>query len=423
MPYQTTVGHLTYRFADLKTLLAKASPARSGDYLAGLAAATYEERMAAKIALADVPLSTFLIEALIPYETDEVTRLIIDRHDQAAFAPISHLTVGDLRDWLLLDSTDSLTLAAVAPGITPEMAAAVSKLMRNQDLILVAKKCRVISRFRNTLGLPGHLSVRLQPNHPTDDPSRDLHEPVPDRHGRRPEPLELRPQPRDRAELRDRPVRLADVLPPDGDETPDLLVRQARPRLPSARRAPELQRLRSGDQEPLPLREREPGVLLERERVATLPEHDPRHARHLVRRLPDQPERRRQRRLPILELRDPLQQPPGERLADPEVGPHERLLDLPGEVVPEALREEEVARLREEDHRAAVAAPALGFWFGVKLRTKPGPLLIGNLEVVHALLEVLPVLPESVARRVRPPTMGLVDLAERHDPDAPVFDR
>ena len=113
MPYQTTVGHLTYRFADLKTLLAKASPARSGDYLAGLAAATYEERMAAKIALADVPLSTFLNEVLIPYEADEVTRLIIDRHDARAFAPISHLTVGDLRDWLLLDSTDSATLSAV----------------------------------------------------------------------------------------------------------------------------------------------------------------------------------------------------------------------------------------------------------------------------------------------------------------------
>ena len=169
MSYQTTVGSLIYRFADLKTLLAKASPARSGDALAGLAADSYEERMAAKIALADVPLKRFLDEALIPYEADEVTRLIIDRHDAAAFAPISHLTVGDLRDWLLLDSTDSATLAAAAPGITPEMAAAVSKLMRNQDLILVAKKCRVITRFRNTIGLPGHLSVRLQPNHPTDD--------------------------------------------------------------------------------------------------------------------------------------------------------------------------------------------------------------------------------------------------------------
>lgn len=169
MPFQTSVGNTLYRFADLKTLLAKASPARSGDYLAGLAASTYEERMAAKLALADVPLKTFLNEALIPYESDEVTRLIIDRHDLAAFAPISHLNVGDLRDWLLLDSTDSATLAAVAPGITPEMAAAVSKLMRNQDLILVARKCRVITRFRNTLGLPGHLAVRLQPNHPTDD--------------------------------------------------------------------------------------------------------------------------------------------------------------------------------------------------------------------------------------------------------------
>ena len=169
MAYQTSVGNTLYRFPDLKTLLAKASPARSGDYLASLAAATYEERMAAKIALADVPLKTFLNEALIPYEQDEVTRLIIDRHDTNAFAPISHLTVGDLRDWLLLDTTDSVTLSAVAPGITPEMAAAVSKLMRNQDLILVARKCRVITRFRNTIGLPGHLSVRLQPNHPTDD--------------------------------------------------------------------------------------------------------------------------------------------------------------------------------------------------------------------------------------------------------------
>ncbi|CAN7368390.1 ethanolamine ammonia-lyase subunit EutB [Pseudomonas sp. No.21] len=169
MPYQTTVGAQVYRFADLKTLLAKASPARSGDYLAGVAAATYEERMAAKLALAEVPLKRFLDEALIPYEEDEVTRLIIDRHDTAAFAPISHLTVGDLRDWLLLDSTDSAALEAVRWGLTPEMVAAVSKLMRNQDLILVAKKCRVVTRFRNTIGLPGHLSVRLQPNHPTDD--------------------------------------------------------------------------------------------------------------------------------------------------------------------------------------------------------------------------------------------------------------
>lgn len=169
MSYRTVIGSQTYRFADLKGVLAKASPARSGDYLAGLAAATYEERMAAKIVLADLPLRTFLDEALVPYEADEVTRLILDRHDAAAFAPIAHLTVGDFRDWLLLDSTDSAALTAAAPGITPEMAAAVSKLMRNQDLILVAKKCRVETRFRNTIGLPGHLSVRLQPNHPTDD--------------------------------------------------------------------------------------------------------------------------------------------------------------------------------------------------------------------------------------------------------------
>ena len=169
MSYQTSVGIRNYRFDDLRTLLAKASPARSGDTLAGVGAGSREECMAARLALAEVPLQRFLDEVVIPYEADEVTRLIIDSHDANAFAPVSHLTVGDFRDWLLLDSTDSATLTAVAPGITPEMAAAVSKLMRNQDLILVAKKCSVITRFRNTIGLPGHLSVRLQPNHPTDD--------------------------------------------------------------------------------------------------------------------------------------------------------------------------------------------------------------------------------------------------------------
>lgn len=169
MPYRTRFESLGYMFPDLKTLMAKATPARSGDQLAGLAASTYEERMAARIALADVPLRDFLQNVLIPYETDEVTRLIIDTHDAAAFAPISHFTVGDFRNWLLLDTTDSAALTAAAPGITPEMAAAVSKLMRNQDLVLAARKCSVVTRFRNTIGLPGRLSVRLQPNHPTDD--------------------------------------------------------------------------------------------------------------------------------------------------------------------------------------------------------------------------------------------------------------
>jgi ethanolamine ammonia-lyase large subunit len=166
--YRTTVGQRTYQFPDLKILMAKASPARSGDYLAGVAAATAEERMAAKICLADLPLKAFLHTALIPYEDDEVTRLIFDEHNLEAFSLVSHLTVGDFRDWLLSEQADSLTLARLAPGLIPEMVAAVSKLMRNQDLILVAKKCRVITKFRNTIGLPGHLSVRLQPNHPTD---------------------------------------------------------------------------------------------------------------------------------------------------------------------------------------------------------------------------------------------------------------
>lgn len=169
MGYRISTGVTTHEFPDLATLMAKASPARSGDYLAGIAAASYEERMAAKMALADLPLSTFLHEALIPYESDEVTRLIVDSHDRAAFAPIASLTVGEFRDWLLLDSTTGEVLAACAPGITPEMAAAVSKLMRNQDLILAAAKCSVVTRFRTTIGLPGHLAVRLQPNHPTDD--------------------------------------------------------------------------------------------------------------------------------------------------------------------------------------------------------------------------------------------------------------
>ncbi|MBL4952241.1 ethanolamine ammonia-lyase subunit EutB, partial [Neobacillus sp. YIM B02564] len=162
-------GRRVYRFDDLRTLLARASPARSGDSLAGVAADSDEERMAARMALADLPLSAFLNEALVPYEQDEVTRLIIDSHDAAAFAPLAHLTVGGLREWLLDDATGSAALAGAAPGITPEMAAAVSKLMRNQDLVLAARKCHVVTRFRNTIGLPGNLAVRLQPNHPTDD--------------------------------------------------------------------------------------------------------------------------------------------------------------------------------------------------------------------------------------------------------------
>ncbi|WP_426667110.1 ethanolamine ammonia-lyase subunit EutB [Mucilaginibacter sp. McL0603] len=170
MSYHHTIGRKTYRFKDLKTLLAKASPHRSGDVLAGLNAESYEERVAAQITLADIPLKTFLNEAIIPYEKDEITRLIIDNHDDNAFSLINSLTVGEFRDWLLKDETNASTLKKIAPGITPEMVAAVSKLMRNQDLIAVAKKCEVVTKFRNTIGLKGHFSTRLQPNHPTDDP-------------------------------------------------------------------------------------------------------------------------------------------------------------------------------------------------------------------------------------------------------------
>ncbi len=169
MGYRVAIGTRSYLFSDLKELMAKATPPRSGDRLAGLAAESMEEMMAARMALADLPLRTFLHEALIPYETDEVTRLILDSHDAVAFAPVSSLTVGAFRDWLCSEVATTEALARLAPGITPEMAAAVSKLMRNQDLILVARKCRVVTRFRNTLGLPGRMAVRIQPNHPTDD--------------------------------------------------------------------------------------------------------------------------------------------------------------------------------------------------------------------------------------------------------------
>jgi ethanolamine ammonia-lyase large subunit len=167
--YSATIGNRRYTFSDLKTLLAKASPTRSGDQLAGVAAETGEEQVAAQYALADLPLAAFLREPVVPYETDEVTRLIIDTHDREAFAPIAHLTVGGFRDWLLADEATPAALSALAPGVTPEMAAAVSKISSLQDLIVMAAKCAVVTRFRNTVGLPGHLSVRLQPNHPTDD--------------------------------------------------------------------------------------------------------------------------------------------------------------------------------------------------------------------------------------------------------------
>jgi ethanolamine ammonia-lyase large subunit len=167
--YVTNFGGETHRFASLKAVLAAASPRRSGDELAGLAAETDAQRVAARAVLADLPLTVFLEDLLIPYEDDEVSRLIIDTHDKTAFAPIKHHTVGSFRDWLLSYEADTAALTRIAAGLTPEMVAATSKLMRNQDLIAVARKCSVITKFRNTLGLPGRLATRLQPNHPTDD--------------------------------------------------------------------------------------------------------------------------------------------------------------------------------------------------------------------------------------------------------------
>jgi ethanolamine ammonia-lyase large subunit len=171
MLFTIDLAEQRFQFKDLKTLLAKATPSRSGDCLAGVAAQSMIERAAAQMRLAEVPLKHFLNEALIPYESDEVTRLIIDGHDSDAFASISHFTVGDFRNWLLSEQATQSTLQSISSGLTPEIVAATSKIMRVQDLVLVAQKCEVITQFRNTLGQRGHLSARLQPNHPTDDPA------------------------------------------------------------------------------------------------------------------------------------------------------------------------------------------------------------------------------------------------------------
>ncbi|MEZ0265560.1 MAG: ethanolamine ammonia-lyase subunit EutB [Phycisphaerae bacterium] len=170
MPFSVTLAKRSYTFADLRELMAKATSARSGDELAGVAAASAAERVAAQTLLADVPLARFLEDLLIPYESDEVTRLIVDSHDSVAFASVKEMTVGQFREHLLAYETDAAALSKLAPGLTPEMVAATSKVCRNQDLILIASKCQVVTRLRSTLGLPGRLSTRLQPNHPTDDP-------------------------------------------------------------------------------------------------------------------------------------------------------------------------------------------------------------------------------------------------------------
>ena len=167
--FRTTVAGETYKFGGLTDVMAKATPARSGDALAGIAAHSDTERVAAQMVLADLPLKTFLQELVVPYEADEVSRLIIDSHDVAAFAPVSHFTVGQFRDWLLSDAADTAALADLSCGLIPEMAAAVCKLMRNRDLIAVARKIHVTTAFRSTLGQPGRIGSRLQPNHPADD--------------------------------------------------------------------------------------------------------------------------------------------------------------------------------------------------------------------------------------------------------------
>ena len=170
MEYKFSINNITYNFKDLKTLLAKASPERSGDVLAGIAAKDNKERVAAQYVLSDLPLKVFLENPIIPYAEDEVTRLIMNDHNAEAFYPISAFSVGEFRDWLLSYEATPTILKDISPGLAPEMVAAVSKLMRNQDLIKVAQKCEVITKFRNTLGLKDRFSVRLQPNNPIDDP-------------------------------------------------------------------------------------------------------------------------------------------------------------------------------------------------------------------------------------------------------------
>ena len=167
--YKHTVHNHTYHFNDLKTLMAKATPYRSGDALAGLTANSYEERIAAQMCLANMPLKTFLNNVVIGYEEDEITRIIIDTHDAGNFNYISAYTIGELRDWLLTDEANASVLQQLRFAFMPEMVAAVSKIMRNQDLVLVAQKCEVVTKFRNTIGLKRRFSSRLQPNHPTDD--------------------------------------------------------------------------------------------------------------------------------------------------------------------------------------------------------------------------------------------------------------
>jgi ethanolamine ammonia-lyase large subunit len=167
--YSYVLGSKTFKFKNLADLMAKATPKRSGDALAGVAADSAQERVVAQMKLCEIPLKTFLTQHLIPYENDEITRLIIDEHDEKSFELISHLTVGDFRNWLLSDEATPEALKQIKNGLTPEMVAAVSKIMRNQDLIIVAKKCEIITSFRNTIGLKNRLSTRLQPNHPTDD--------------------------------------------------------------------------------------------------------------------------------------------------------------------------------------------------------------------------------------------------------------
>ncbi len=169
MKLAATIRGVGYRFDTVCEVLAKANPPKSGDELAGIAASDAVERVAARAVLSELTLAQLRAHPVVPYEQDELTRMVEDTLDERAFAAVGHLSVAQLREWLLQTETSGAQIRAVSPGLTPEMAAAVCKLMSNLDLMVAAAKCEVVVRANNTLGLPGRMSSRVQPNHPTDD--------------------------------------------------------------------------------------------------------------------------------------------------------------------------------------------------------------------------------------------------------------
>lgn len=169
MPYSQVLRNERFVFADLRELLAKSSESKSGDLLAGIAATSERERIAAKMALADVPLQAFLKQPVIDPEIDDVSRLILDHHPSEAFQLFASMTIGELREWMLQRFSQPSAYDELKNILTPEMVSALTRVLSNKELVALASKIRNITRCRNTIGLPGTLGVRIQPNHPTDN--------------------------------------------------------------------------------------------------------------------------------------------------------------------------------------------------------------------------------------------------------------